>query len=93
MALCSKKPILLEWRSVLKNVLLQMEMRKRNDPDRVVRAKSLLDSVGLTDFEDRYPHELSGGMQQRVAIVRALIHDPPLLLMDETVRCPGCADT
>ena len=78
-----QKPILLEWRNVLNNVLLQMELRKRNDPDRMARARSLLASVGLAEFEDRYPHELSGGMQQRVAIVRALIHAPPLLLMDE----------
>jgi len=78
-----QKPILLEWRNVLKNVLLQTEMRHRNDPDLVDRARALMAVVGLAGFEDRYPHELSGGMQQRVAIVRALIHDPPLLLMDE----------
>lgn len=78
-----QKPILLEWRTVLKNVLLQTEMRSRRDPGLVDRANALLSAVGLDGFADRYPHELSGGMQQRVAIVRALIHDPPVLLMDE----------
>ncbi len=78
-----QKPILLEWRTVLKNVLLQTEMRSRRDPGLVARANALLSAVGLDGFGDRYPHELSGGMQQRVAIVRALIHDPPVLLMDE----------
>jgi NitT/TauT family transport system ATP-binding protein len=78
-----QKPILLEWRTVLGNVLLQAEMRRLDADAHLERARRLLAAVGLADFEDRYPHELSGGMQQRAAIVRALLHDPPLLLMDE----------
>ena len=78
-----QKPILLEWRTVLGNVLLQAEMRRLDTGAYLERARRLLSAVGLEDFENRYPHELSGGMQQRAAIVRALIHDPPLLLMDE----------
>jgi NitT/TauT family transport system ATP-binding protein len=78
-----QKPVLLEWRTVLGNVLLQAEMRRLDAGAYVERARRLLSAVGLEDFEDRYPHELSGGMQQRAAIVRALIHDPSLLLMDE----------
>jgi NitT/TauT family transport system ATP-binding protein len=78
-----QKPILLEWRTVLGNVLLQAEMRRLDAGAYLERARRLLLAVGLEGFEDRYPHELSGGMQQRAAIVRALIHDPPLLLMDE----------
>jgi NitT/TauT family transport system ATP-binding protein len=78
-----QKPILLEWRTVLGNVLLQAEMRRLDAGRYLERARRLLAAVGLADFADRYPHELSGGMQQRAAIVRALIHDPPLLLMDE----------
>jgi len=78
-----QKPILLEWRTVLGNVLLQAEMRRLDVRAHEERARGLLAAVGLEDFEDRYPHELSGGMQQRAAIARALVHDPPLLLMDE----------
>jgi NitT/TauT family transport system ATP-binding protein len=78
-----QSPVLLDWRSVLGNVLVQIELRG-GDPSRHVDAATrLLDAVGLADFLNRYPHELSGGMRQRTAIVRALIHDPPLLLMDE----------
>ena len=76
-------PVLFDWRDVLGNVLLQIEMRKLNKKDYLERAKELLDSVGLKEFENRYPFELSGGMQQRTAFCRALIHDPPLVLMDE----------
>ena len=78
-----QKPILLDWRTVLGNVLMQIELRGLRAADHLPRARQLLEAVGLADFEDRYPWELSGGMQQRAAIVRALIHDPPLLLMDE----------
>ena len=78
-----QKPVLLEWRSVLGNVLLQIEMRGKPAADYTAQARQLLAAVGLGEFEDRYPHELSGGMQQRAAIARALLHDPPLLLMDE----------
>jgi NitT/TauT family transport system ATP-binding protein len=78
-----QKPILLDWRTVLGNVMMQIELRGLKAADHLSRARQLLEAVGLADFEDRYPYELSGGMQQRAAIVRALIHDPPLLLMDE----------
>jgi NitT/TauT family transport system ATP-binding protein len=78
-----QSPVLLDWRKVLDNVLVQVELRGL-DPKRYRdRAMALLDQVGLAEFHDRYPRELSGGMRQRAAIVRALIHDPPLLLMDE----------
>ena len=78
-----QSPVLLDWRSVLDNVLIQVELRSL-DPRRYrERALALLEQVGLRDFADRYPYELSGGMRQRVAIARALIHDAPLLLMDE----------
>jgi NitT/TauT family transport system ATP-binding protein len=78
-----QSPVLLDWRRVLDNVLIQVELRGL-DPKRYrERALALLERVGLAEFHDSYPRELSGGMRQRAAIVRALIHDPPLLLMDE----------
>jgi NitT/TauT family transport system ATP-binding protein len=78
-----QSPVLLEWRTALDNVLLQAEARKLDRTAAEARAKKLLASVGLAGFEDKYPHELSGGMRQRVSICRALIHNPPQLLMDE----------
>ena len=75
--------LLLPWRDVVKNVLLQIEVRKLKVAEYEEKAKRLIKEVGLGGFENRFPRELSGGMRQRVAICRALIHDPPLLLMDE----------
>lgn len=76
-------PVLLDWRSVVENVLLQIQIRGMDKKKFRQRAAELLELVGLTGFEERNPYELSGGMRQRVSICRALVHDPPLLLMDE----------
>jgi NitT/TauT family transport system ATP-binding protein len=78
-----QKPLLLEWRRVLENVLLPVEIHRLNHAEFEPKARKLLNTVGLKGFITRYPHELSGGMQQRVAICRALITEPSLLLMDE----------
>jgi NitT/TauT family transport system ATP-binding protein len=76
-------PVLLKWRTVFDNVMLPIEMLRLGVAEHRGRALDLLALAGIADFKDRYPHELSGGMQQRVAICRALVHDPRLLLMDE----------
>jgi len=78
-----QRPVLLDWRTVLDNVLIQLELRGVPRESYVDRARELLGQMGLAGFENRHPHELSGGMQQRVALCRSLIHDPPILLMDE----------
>lgn len=75
--------VLLPWRNVIDNVLLPIEILGLDKYTYRNRAMELLDMVGLQDFEKRMPKELSGGMQQRTAICRALIHDPDVLLMDE----------
>jgi NitT/TauT family transport system ATP-binding protein len=75
--------LLLSWRTILNNVLLQIEVRRLDRTKYIQRAETLLRRVGLGEFMDRFPDELSGGMNQRAAIVRSLIHDPELLLMDE----------
>jgi NitT/TauT family transport system ATP-binding protein len=76
-------PTLLPWASVLDNVLFPLDMLGRLDAHGRARARDLLALVGLAGFERKYPRELSGGMQQRAGICRALVHDPDILLMDE----------
>jgi NitT/TauT family transport system ATP-binding protein len=82
-AIVFQRDVLLDWRTVLANVLLPVEIKKLDPASHRRKARELLRSVGLEEFEDKYPAELSGGMRQRVAICRALVQDPGLLLMDE----------
>jgi len=78
-----QSPVLLPWKTAIENVLLPARVLGLDMATSRVRAQELLDMVGLADFANRYPNELSGGMQQRVAIARSLIHDPSILMMDE----------
>src|SRR3546814_9716017 len=76
-------PMLLKWRSGLDNVLLPIEILKRSRKEYQPVAMQLLELAGIADFAGLRPRELSDGMQQRVAICRALVYDPTLLIMDE----------
>ncbi|MBN8995175.1 MAG: ABC transporter ATP-binding protein [Rhizobiales bacterium] len=78
-----QQPHLLPWRTVMENVMLPVELQHRSGKEYRERAEHLIALVGLGEFASRYPGELSGGMQQRVGICRALVHDPKVLLMDE----------
>lgn len=76
-------PVLLPWRRTLQNLMLPVEILGLDKEKYIPRARELLRLTGLGEFEDATPRALSGGMQQRVAICRALVYDPPVLLMDE----------
>ncbi|HEX2113849.1 MAG TPA: ABC transporter ATP-binding protein [Alphaproteobacteria bacterium] len=78
-----QQALLLKWRRILDNVLLPAEILGMPRKESRDRARDLLALVGLSGYEDKYPYELSGGMQQRAAIARSLVHDPKLILMDE----------
>lgn len=76
-------PVLLPWRTVFENVTIASDIGRFDRAAIADRARHYLSMVGLSGFENKYPSELSGGMQQRVGITRALVHDPKVLLMDE----------
>jgi NitT/TauT family transport system ATP-binding protein len=78
-----QEPLLMDWRTSLDNVMLQFEMRGKTTYAQTQEALRLLASVGLSGFENAYPWQLSGGMKQRVALCRAMVHGPPVLLLDE----------
>lgn len=78
-----QSPVLYDWRTVERNVQLPLELMKVSKKERAERCRELLELVGLEEFAQRYPWQLSGGMQQRVAIARALSFRPSILLMDE----------
>ena len=83
MGMAFQHPTLLPWRTVLENVLIPFELMGTRKPIHLQRAKQIIKMVGLAGFENHYPEQLSGGMQQRVGICRALVTDPKVLILDE----------
>ena len=78
-----QEPLLLPWKTARENIEFPLSLRGAKSKDMAARSAELLALVGLTEFAHSYPHQLSGGMKQRIAIARGLVRNPPLLLMDE----------
>lgn len=78
-----QKDHLLEWRTIMDNILIDLEIQKKKTPEAISRIERLLKTYGLWDFRNMYPKELSGGMRQRVALIRTLAVNPDILLLDE----------
>lgn len=78
-----QKPVLLEWRNLLQNTLLPLEIKGRVSPEDTIRAREILQLVGLGEHESKFPHECSGGMMSRASLARALLTNPEVLFMDE----------
>ena len=78
-----QKDHLFEWRTVYKNIILGLEIRRQMTPENLARADALIDQYGLSSFRDARPSQLSGGMRQRAALIRTMVLDPDLMLLDE----------